>query len=270
MSKYSQTVEYNIKTNLDASGVQKLQTELTAVQNSLRTMSAQMGSGLSFEKEIKPALQAVQQLKTALNSSFNAKLGMLDLSKLNAQLKNGVVNAQQLNKAFSMAGAQGAGMASNLVARLYKVDDGLKSVSKTTDKIANTIGNTFRWGLIASGFSQIMNAAHGAAEYVKDLDQSLTNIMMVSGQTKENMNELARQANEVAQRLGATTTQMTEAAKVFVQQGMDTGQSMQMAEYSVHLANISEQDSATTADELTAMKNAFKINIDDMGNAISK
>ena len=115
-----------------------------------------------------------------------------------------------------------------------------------------------------------MNSVHQAGQYVQELDKSLTNIMMVSGESRENMNEFAKSANEAAIRLGATTTQMTEAAKVFVQQGMSLEQSSQMGEYAVHLANISEQDSATTSDELTAMKNAFKINIDDMGNAISK
>ena len=115
-----------------------------------------------------------------------------------------------------------------------------------------------------------MNSVHQASQYVKDLDQSLTNIMMVSQETKENMNEYAKMANQVAQRLGGTTTQMTEATKVFVQQGMSLQQSSQMGEYAVHLANISEQDSSTTSDELTAMKNAFKLEIDDMGNAISK
>lgn len=146
----------------------------------------------------------------------------------------------------------------------------MRQISKTGDKIMNTLGNTVRWGLIASAFSSVMNAAHQSVQYVQDLDRSLTNIMMVSGETKANMNDFARSANEIAQRLGGTTTQMTEATKVFVQQGMSLGQSSQMAEYAVHLANISEQDSSTTSDELTAMKNAFKLEIDDMGNAVSK
>ena len=94
--------------------------------------------------------------------------------------------------------------------------------------------------------------------------------MMVSGETRDNMNEFAKQANQIAQVLGGTTTQMTEATKIFVQQGLSLSESSKLAEYSVHLANVSEQDSATAADEITAYKNAFKINLDDLGNAISK
>jgi TP901 family phage tail tape measure protein len=116
----------------------------------------------------------------------------------------------------------------------------------------------------------MMNSVHQAAQYVKDLDQSLTNIMMVSGETRENMNAFAKDANEIAQRLGVTTVQMTEATKVFVQQGFNLSKSSQLGEYAVHLANVSEQDSATASDEITAYMNAFKIPLDDLGNAISK
>ena len=262
MSKFSQTLQYNIDTKLDATGVQKLQSELTVVETKLRNLTLTN----SFEKEI----AAVQELKTLLNTSFNSKLGVLDLTKLHNQLRTSKALVNDLNSAFSRAGSSGAIAANNIVTRLYKMDNGLRSVSKTTDKIMNTIGNTFRWGVIASAFATIMNSVHDAAKYTSDLDKSLTNIMMVSGMSRDNMNEFAKQANEVAKRLGATTTQMTEATKVFIQQGMSLPESMEMGEYAVHLANISEQDSSVTSDELTALKNAFEINIDDMGNAISK
>lgn len=268
MAKYSNTVEYNIRTNLDSSGVQKLQAELVSIQNTLRNLGA--NKSFNMESQITPAIKAVEKLKTILNSSFNSKLGILDLTKVNKQLRTSTTLAKDLNAAFSMAGAQGTVMANNLVTRLYRMDTGLKSISKTTDKIANTIGNTFRWGLIASGFAAIMNSAHEAVNYVKELDASLTEIQMVSAASRDNMNELARAANAAAKELGGTTVQMTEATKVFIQQGLSQEEALKMGEYAVHLANVSEQDSKTTSDELTAMKNAFQIPIEDLGNAVSK
>lgn len=264
MAKYSSTVEYNIKTNLDASGLQKLQAQLTNVTNSLKSRGGK--SGLDFKKEI----AEVETLKRELDKAFNAKLGTLNLNQLNSQLKAGVINAERLNAAFKQSGATGTAAANNLVARLLKVDSGLKSVSKTTDKIVNTIGNTFRWGVIASAFASVMNAVHDAAKYTSELDKSLTNIMMVSGESRDNMNEFAKLANQAAQKMGSTTTAMTNATQIFVQQGLDLQQSERLAEYSVHLANVSGQDSAEAADEITAYKNAFKISLDDIENAISK
>ena len=119
-------------------------------------------------------------------------------------------------------------------------------------------------------FSGIMNSFHQATQYVKDLDTSLTNIMMVSGESRDAMNEYARAANEAAKALGNTTVGMTNATQVFVQQGYDLGTSQQLAKSSVVLGNISQQDTATASDEITAYMNAFKININDLNNALSK
>ena len=267
MAKYSNTVEYQIRTQLDASGLTKLQSQIRQVENNLKVLQQQK---LISKQSASEAISTINQVQTALTKAFNPKLGMLDNKALIGNINNIKGGINGVYQAFAAGGSKGTQAFSQFYGQLTQVDKGLKQISSTSDKIFNTLGNTVRWGLIASAFSQVMNAAHESVQYVQDLDRSLTNIMMVSGETRDNMNQFAKDANIVAQRLGATTTQMTEAAKVFVQQGMSLQQSSQMGEYAVHLANISEQDSATTSDELTAMKNAFKLNIDDMGNAISK
>lgn len=267
MAKYSNTVEYNIRTTLDSSGLTKLTTQIRQVEAALKTVQNQPAFNTS---SIDTAITKLSQVQKVLQSSFNSKLGMMDSKALITGLNNIEGGMKGIYQAFSQGGSQGVKAFNSLYGQISKVDTGMKQMSSTTDKIMNTLGNTVRWGLIASAFSQVMNAAHQSVEYVKELDKSLTNIMMVSGETRDNMNEFAKQANLVAQRLGGTTTQMTEATKIFVQQGLSLNESSKLAEYSVHLANVSEQDSATAADEITAYKNAFKINLDDLGNAISK
>lgn len=267
MAKYSNTVEYNIRTTLDRSGLVQLQSQILQVENHLKTLqSQQLISPTSATK----AISTIKEVQAALTQAFNPKLGMLDNKTLISSLGNVKGGINGIYQAFAAGGSKGVQAFSQFYGQLMNVDKGLKQVSSTSDKIFNTLGNTVRWGLIASAFASVMNAAHQSVEYVKDLDRSLTNIMMVSGETRDNMNEFARSANEIAQRLGGTTVQMTEATKVFIQQGYGLGQASQLGEYAVHLANVSEQDSAMASDEITAYMNAFKIPIEDMGNAISK
>ena len=263
MAKYSNTVEYNIRTTLDSSGIAKLQSELTQLQNKISTMSAK---GLIEPGAMQKTLADINKIQSALQQAFNPKLGMFNSSTF----MKSVGSMNEIYSTLSKIGPAGTQAFNSIYGQVAKIDTGMRSVSSATDKIMNTLGNTVRWGLIASGFSQIMNAAHQAAQYVQDLDRSLTNIMMVSGETRDNMNAFAKSANEIAQRLGGTTTQMTEATKVFIQQGYSLDTSAQLGEYAVHLANVSEQDSATASDEITAYMNAFKIPLDDLGNAISK
>jgi cysteinyl-tRNA synthetase len=267
MAKYSNTVEYNIRTTLDNSGIAKLQSELTQLQNKVNTMGAK---GLIPQTSLNKTLSDIKTVQTALTNAFNPKLGMLNTTKFMNELKTAGLSMNQIYQSFSNAGAAGTRAFTSFYGQVSKIDTGLRSISKTTDKIINTMGNTFRWGVIASAFAGMMNSVHQAAQYTQDLDKSLTNIMMVSGETRENMNAYARIANEVAQKLGSTTVAMTDATQVFIQQGYDLQKSQQLAQYSTVLGNVSQQDTKTASDEITAYMNAYKIPLEDIGNALSK
>jgi TP901 family phage tail tape measure protein len=254
ISKFSNTIQYNLKTTLDSSGLTKLQSQIRQTQSELSRLQS---LNLVDDKQVTEAKARLQSLQTALNKSFNTKIGMLDMSAFQKNLAKSGTSIAQLGSAFSVAGSKGTTAFNSLVGQLGRIDTRMQSLSKSTDKVINTIGNTVRWGVIASGFSQVMNSIHSAVDYVKDLDSSLTNIMMVTDYSKEQMNEYAKSANEAAKALGSTTVAMTDATTVFAQQGFDLDKSSQLAELSVKLANASGQDTATTSDQITAYMNAY-------------
>ena len=267
ISKYSSTVEYKLKTTLDSSGISKLQAEIKKTQTELKKLSEQ---NIISDSAMGTAQAQLSKFSKILNQSFNSKLGMLDLSKVNKLMGENALSIGKISTAFSMAGTKGEVAFNNILGRVGKIDTGLKSITKTTDKIMNTFGNTVRWGVIASGFQSIMNGAHQAVQYVKDLDASLTNIMMVTDYSKEQMNEYAKSANEAAKALGSTTVAMTDATLVFAQQGFDLNKSDQLAQLSTKLANASQQDTATTSDQITAYMNAYGLdnNIEKLSSAL--
>lgn len=267
MAKYSNTIEYALRTTLDDTGIAKLQTEIREVSAEIKNLNA-----LNLIDPAK-AQKAVTELKTienAFTKAFNPKLNMLDMKKLGAELTAQKVSIQSMSNAFAQAGAKGTIAFNNTIAQLGKIDLGLKSITSTTDKVFNTIGNTVRWGIVASGFQSVLNAMHDAADYVKDLDRSLTDIMMVTDYSRQQMQDYAKSANEAAQALGSTTVAMTDATLVFAQQGFDLDMSSQMAELSTKLANASQQETAATSDQITAMMNAYKIEgkVQEIGDAL--
>lgn len=254
MAKYSNVVSYNIQTTLDASGIAKLQAEIRNVETELQRMANQ---NLISDRSLSDASRKLKQLRTLISSAFNSNLGMLDITKFTNGLKSANLSLVDMQKAFSTAGSVGDAAFLSTLGRLGKLDTGIKSVSKTTEKLFNTIGNTVRWGVVANGFQSVLNSAHQTVQYVRDLDTSLTNIMMVTQQSKEQMNEFAQSANDAAKALSSTTVNMTDAALVFAQQGFDTSMSEQLAQRSTQLANISQQDTPTTSDQITTIMNAY-------------
>ena len=254
VAKYSHTVEYRISTSLDSSGIAKLQAEIRNVENELQLMA---NRDLISDTQATDAIRKVQQVRDTINKSFNTRLGMLDFSQLIKNLNNLEGGITGVRQAFSLAGTAGDKAFVSTVGQLGKLDTGLKSVSKTADKVFNTIGNTVRWGVVASGFQQVLNSVHSTVQYVRDLDTSLTNIMMVTGNSRDMMNEFAQSANDAAKALSSTTVSMTDAALVFAQQGFDINTSEQLARRSTQLANISQQETSVTSDQITTLMNAY-------------
>lgn len=219
MAKYSSSVEYRIHTTLDNSGIARLQSEIRQTQQQLKEMQS---TGFISKDQLNDSLVQLQRVERAMQKAFNSNLGMLDtrmFSDLISKSNECRVNMNQLGTAFGQVGAKGQTAVTSLITQVGKLDTGVKTTSKAVDKMANTIGNTLRWGVVASGFSQMMNAAHQAVQYVRDLDTSLTNIMMVTDYSREAMNEYAQSANDAAKALGSTTVAMTNASLVFAQQG---------------------------------------------------
>ena len=267
MAKYSQTVEYNIRTTLDASGISKLQSEIRQVQVELQKLSSQ---NLLGKTQYNEAMDQLSRLRKALNDSFNADLGMLNMTALGKNLKEAGISLDGLNKSFSAAGIQGRATFNSFLGQIGKIDTGLKTVSKTTDKIFNTIGNTVRWGVVASGFQQILNGAHAAVQYMSDLDASLTNIMLVTDYTKQDMREFAQYANEAAAALGNTTVAYTNAALIYAQQGYDLDTQKELANLTLQVANVTGQDTADVSDQITAVMNGYQLSAEEATAAFDR
>ena len=273
MAKYANLVEYNIKTSLDASGITKLQSELTKVQTTLNSLAGspkKMKSlGLNID-EVQLYQDQIQKLEQSISTCFNSRTGMLNLNKFNNALKSGVLDATELNGAFKAAGAQGKSAFNSMVTMMTNVNRQAVTVNSTMAKIANTFSNTVRWGITASIFQEMMSSVQGAVSYMKNLDESLTQIQMVTNSSKENMRELAQYANNAAQALGSTTVDYTNAVKVFVQEGFSESESKQYANLSTKLANVSEQSTAVTSDQITAFRNAFQLDYEQTVAAMDK
>lgn len=139
--KYSNTVEYNISTKLDASGLTKLQSQIKQVELSLQRMG---DKEFLNPDRVNNARKQLEGLNTSLTKSFNSSLGILDLSKFQTELQTAGVNAKGLGTAFNMAGSQGQAALNNLITQIGNFNGGIERTSSQIDKIFTTFSNTFR------------------------------------------------------------------------------------------------------------------------------
>lgn len=262
ISKYSNTVEYNLRTKVDTSGVIQLQRQFAALNTEIAKLSSQK---LIDDKQIAQARNAIDKIQTALSSSFNSTLGVFDLSRFQKSLDGlSLGNLQQTLSSIP----NGTKAFNNMLGTIGQIDTQFKSISSTTDKIFNTFGNTVRWGITASIFQSIQNDLYRAVEYVQELDTSLNNIRIVSGQSAQQMRDFSLYANQAAQNLGQTTTAFTDAALIFIQQGLDAETSNYLADLTLRMANVTQQDTATASEQITSIMNGYNMSLEETSRAI--
>lgn len=262
ISKYSNTIEYNLRTKVDTSGVIQLQKQFSALNTEITKLSSK---NLIDDKQVAKARSAIEKIQNALTSSFNSTLGIFDLSTFQKSLNNlSLGNLQQTLSAIP----NGTKAFNNMLGTIGQIDTQFKSISSTTDKIFNTFGNTVRWGITASIFQTIQNDLYRAVEYVQELDTSLNNIRIVSGQSAEQMREFSLYANQAAQNLGQTTTAFTDAALIFIQQGLDQETSNYLADLTLRMANVTQQDTATASEQITSIMNGYNMTLEETTDAI--
>ena len=262
MAKYSSSINYKITTSLDASGITKLQAELNKLENEFNNLQKR---GLMNDKAVNDALSDIKRIENALDKAFSPRLGMMNTRTLMSELTAG---GRSLSQIYNSLGTRGTAAFTQLYGQLGKIDTGLKSVSKTTDKVFNTLGNTVRWGLIASGFQYVLNGAHSAVQYMADLDKSLTNIRLVTDESKESMREFAKYANDAAKSLGNTTVAYTDAALIYAQQGYGLNDQKILANYTLMTANATGQDTAEVSEQMTSLINGFQLSVENVGSAL--
>ena len=269
IAKYSHDVIYNIKTNLDSSGIAKLQNELSKVINGL---NRKLGDSRIMKDPggIKQTVKDLTDLKQMLNSSLNPKTGFLDLTSFNKQLADKGKSLQDYQNMLGQLGPKGQAAFNSLYGEVTKLDTGVKNLSAATQKMWNTIGNTVRWGVVSMAFQGLLNNVHQAATYIKDLDKSLTDIMMVTDNSREQMKDFASYANDAARALGSTTVAYTDATTIFAQQGFSLDESKDYADLSIKLANASGQSTKETSNQITAYMNAYGLdqNMENLTSAL--
>ena len=263
ISKFSNTIEYNLRTTLDASGITQLQGQLSSINTQLDQMAKKE---LISSQEATQAQRQIKQLGEALSSSLNPQTGLLDLSKFKQQLSG--LSLSQLEQSMSKVGATGQIAFGNMIGQIGRMDTSFKSISSFADKIFNTMGNTVRWGITASIFQTIQNSLYRAVDYVQELDTSLNNIRIVTSASNEDMRNFALYANEAAQAIGASTTSFTDAAQLYAQNGFNEEDYTRLAEITTKVANVTQQNTTDVSEQITALMEGYHMSIDQVEDSL--
>ena len=209
------------------------------------------------DESYKSAANAAKQLERNLQAAVNVDTGKLDLNKFSMSLKKSNTSLTELAVKLNGAGTTGQQAFLNLAKSIALADNSALNLGTKIGGLMTTLKNTARWQISSSILHGFMGTIQSAYGYAQDLNESLNNIRIVTGQSTDQMAAFAKQANEAAKALSTTTTKYTDAALIYYQQGLSGKEVTERVNTTIKLANVSRQSAEEVSSQMTAIWNNF-------------
>lgn len=249
-------INYSIGFNTDKTTLNELKTSLVEIQKMTSSELMDLNKGMNVDEantQLKEMRSMATSLRQALNNSFNKDLGTTNVTKFNSELSKTGYTLKNIADTFYAAGEKGKTAFRNLATEALTSERQIKKNHSLIQDMANTMANTVKWGIASSAMNNFTGSVQKAYSFVKQLDTSLNNIMIVTNKSSDDMAKFAKQANDAAKALGAQTTTYTDAALIYYQQGLKEEETKARAETTVKAANVTGQTGDQVSEELTAV-----------------
>lgn len=251
------TIRVNLAFGADTKAAKQ---QIQQLQQSLSQLASQpigAGMGKAYTQELHNAKNAAIELKIALNNAVNVNTGKLNFNKFNQELKQSKMTLTDYAAQLAKLGPQGAESFMQLTRAIASSQTPLLQLKGQMAKLGQAMANTIRWQITSSLTTGLMSAFSSVIQYSEELNESLTNIRIVTGKSAEEMSVFAKEANKAAKELSTTTTKYTNASLIYYQQGLSDSEVKQRTDITVKLANVVGENAETVSEWMTAIWNNF-------------
>lgn len=233
--------------------------EIVDLANTLRTVaSIQAVNNNTIDlNALQQGRQAASELLRHLQKAVNIDTGKLNLATFSSSLKTSGKTLKDYKNELEACGPAGQEAFQKVAISIATAENPVRRLNKTMQGFLTTLKNTAKWQLsstIVHGFIGALQSAYG---YAQNLNKSLTNIQIVTGQSAEQMEQFAIRANKAAKALSASTLAYTDAALIYYQQGLDDNAVEQRTNTTIKMMNVTGESAEEVSSYMTAIWNNF-------------
>ncbi|MGM9608340.1 MAG: phage tail tape measure protein [Oscillospiraceae bacterium] len=269
---YQQNAQAKMQSNAaTSSGVQSANAEASAIKNKTNLLGQE-----TAQRRINT--QATQQSARAMQAE-SAALTKLETSQVSFQNYLTTLNPKALTQFSSEIahintllgqGTKEASTQANL--EIQKLKAQMKSLGyeggtafTTLIGKMKTYASYFASSMIIMGlYSGITNLISN----VKDLDEAMTDLRIVTGGTREETEGLLKTYNQMAQRVGSTTSEVASSATSWMRQGYNIEDTDKLIETSMVFSKVGFLEADEAAQALTSTIKGYKLAVEDAMGAI--
>lgn len=224
--------------------ITKRKIELAAAEKTVE--SSTQKSNQAVESYVNELKQEISMLTTKLDL---LEKGMTGTDALTEATENRTLAEQRVKTAIAESNTKGK--------------EQLTLVDKLKSSFKDYFNNFMSYGLVNNAINAMTTAIRQSIDTVIELNAAMTDVQMVTGETASQTAELAREYSEMAQSLGATTTQIANGASEWLRQGKSIEETNQLLEASMVLSKVGAIESSQATELLTSTLNGYKMEAED-------
>lgn len=298
----------NLRTNLNLTinntqalqSVRAVQQQINALQQSMNNMNFNFGgnggantggvpNANNVANTVVQANQNLQMSQTAMRNIQNiiANLqGQVDGVVSNVRLINdeqgniigGTAQITQGTTTWTRQLEQVVDNQGNVVQGQLRISNEGQTIIRTQNRHNESLSEQLRlqlrqysnYLLIRQAINLITEGISDCVNYVTDLDTAMTNIRVVTMDTKEATKELLETYNQLGQELGANTLDIAEGAVDWLRQGYSQADTTELVKDSTILSKLALIDNAQATEYLTSALKGYKLEAKDAVGVIDK
>lgn len=253
----AQTVQVSLQFTANTEQARQQLQSLQQTLNNLGQGTNLNEVGNRLTSSILEAQKAAGNLGIALKNATNTNTGKLNLTQFATQLQKQGKSLGDFRVQLGQLGPTGAQAFQDLTQAVMNAEVQFRNTNKFISSMWVNLKNVAKWQISSAVLTSFTSTFSDAFRYAQDLNESLNNIRIVSGQSTEQMAQFAKEANKAAKALSTTTTEYTDAALIFYQQGLNDEQVKERTDITIKMANASQQSAEIVSDQLTAVWNNF-------------
>ena len=247
-----------------------LRTERNRINNENKNLNAQTNNGKTFTDDIATAEANKASAEAAQKSANQVNLESIEIQK---QLQTQYEETKEARDNYTQSIVRSAQESASMPQQTEKIRQGLKNVGDSADEASTRFQKFDSVVSKLSGISNFINryigayaimrkvvtAIRNAFTNIKELDQTITNIAVVTNMSQEDLWGKIGEYTEKAQQYGVATKDVYTVSQLFYQQGLQTNQVMSLTTETLKMAKIAGMEYGDAANAMTVAIRAFNI-----------
>ena len=135
--------------------------------------------------------------------------------------------------------------------------------------IKRSFAMIFDYGLAYRAIGSIRTAFQGVIQDIRDMDAAMVDLRIVTGDTKEETEDLMKSYNGLAKELGATTVEIAKASNEWLRQGYSAQEAESLITGSMYLSKLGMIDASQATEYLTSLLKGFRLEANQVNDAVS-